>query len=343
MSDAFGRIAGFDPAFGLFSLPLWIAGAAAALLVVFSVVAFNHAGREGAIGALARVALLLIGVGVTWLIFDVSPRRSIVAERQALEARAHELLARGSLPGSTLGCLDSIAGETVETSCEKALFQTPEATAAAVSYVSAQLTLLADLTAHAKRSAAGPPVALASMRRAVEADRFGLVARVLAVRDGCTPDACGAFALLNDTSKITANLAERTYELFVERHSADWPTAGKSPVASSASPAPAAISGAPAASPGATAGAGKGADLFFPSAASIPPVNIMTAEPPAPPEGAAAPTPSAAKQKATPARRPAQSNTPAQSGGTGQSNTQAGAPVDLNAAARSAPPAPAPQ
>src|SRR5262245_40022413 len=335
MSDAFGRIAGFDPAFGLFSLPLWIAGAAAALLVVFSVVAFNHASREGAIGALARVALLLIGVGVTWLIFDVSPHRGIVAERQALEARAHELLARGSLPGSTLGCLDSIAGETVETSCEKALFQTPEATAAAVSYVSAQLTLLADLTAHAKRSAAGPPVALATVRRAVEADRFGFVARVLAVRDGCTPDFCSAFALLNDTSRVTTNLAEHTYELFVERHSADWPTAAKSPVASAASPPQ-------AASPGAAASPGKGADLFFPSAASIPPVNIMTAEPPAPAEAAGAPPP-AAKQKATPARRPAQSNPPAQSGGNGQSNTQAGAPVDLNAAARSAPPAPAPQ
>ena len=39
--------------------------------------------------------------------------------------------------------LDPIAGDTVEVACEKVLFASPEATAAAVSYVAAQLSILA--------------------------------------------------------------------------------------------------------------------------------------------------------------------------------------------------------
>jgi hypothetical protein len=44
-----------------------------------------------------------------------------------------------------------MGGATIEAACERALFQIPEATAAAVSYTSAQLTLLADLTMHVWR------------------------------------------------------------------------------------------------------------------------------------------------------------------------------------------------
>jgi hypothetical protein len=141
------------------------------------------------------------------------------------------------------------------------------------------------------------------------------------VRDGCTAKACGAFALLNDTSRISANLAERTYEAYVVRYSAEWPGAKETGAAAAAA--------APA----------RGAGLFFPSAASIPPVNIMDAEPKAPETTSTTP---AAKQTPTPrpARRPAQSSGSPQSAGGGQSNPRQ--PVDLNAAARSAPPA-APQ
>jgi hypothetical protein len=79
----------------------------------------------------------------------------------------------------------------------------------------------------------------------------------------------------------------------------------------------------PSGAPSVTAGRAPPAGLFFPSSASIPPVNIMNTEPAAPeppPPSAAAPAP---KQTPTPPRRPA---------------AQARPPVDLNAA-RGTPPA----
>src|SRR5262245_27583994 len=322
MSDAFGRIAVVDPANGLLSLPLWTAGAAAALLVVFCLLAFNRASREGVVGALARVALVMIGAAATWAVLEGSARRDIVSERRALDARMQELLIRAATPGSALACLDAIAGETVEASCEKALFQTPEAMAAAVSYVSAQLALLGDLTQHAARSGVSPPPALADLRRAAENDRLGLVARVLAQRDGCTPDACGAFALLSDSSRVAANLGERTYDLYVILYSAVWPANAKTPLA------------AQAVGPSPDATAGRGAGIFLPSAASIPPVNIMNTEPALPAE-----IPARSATSPSPARRPAQSSAPSQSGAGSSATPQTRQPVDLNALR--SPPAPA--
>jgi hypothetical protein len=301
--------------------------------VVFCLFAFNRAGREGVIGALARVALLMIGAGASWAVLEGSVRRDVVTEQRALDERAHELLMRAAAPGSALACLDAIAGDTVEAACEKALFQSPEAMAAAVSYVAAQLTLLADYAALAKRPGAGAPPAFASLRHAIETDRFGLVAHVLATRDSCTATACGTFTLIGDTSRILANLSESTYDFYVGRYSAIWPPIAKSPVASVA----------PGTPPETTAG--RGTALFFPSAASIPPVNIMNTEPqlPAdPPTTASTPPATRPAQTPTPPKRPSQSSAPAQSGANVPSNLRQ--PVDLNsAAARSGPPAYAPQ
>src|SRR6267378_2797729 len=132
MSAFLGRFPGLDPATGMLSLPLWAGGAAAALFVVLCLLAFSRAGREGVIGGLARVALVLIGASVTLIFFDGSAKRDLAAERRALDARALDLLTQAVLPGSALACLDAVAGDTVEASCEKALFVTPETTAAAV-------------------------------------------------------------------------------------------------------------------------------------------------------------------------------------------------------------------
>jgi hypothetical protein len=184
-----------------------------------------------------------------------------------------ELTAHALLPGSALACLDAAAGERVETACEKAIFASPETTAAAVSYVAAQLSLLAASNDYARRVGQGR--APATLRRAVEADRFGIVAHVLATRDGCTPTRCAAFFLLQDASRIRANLVERPFESLVEAHAAGWPAGSDGrPVAS--------IPPAPAAPTAPTAGAKPPNNLYFPSAASIPPVSIMTPEPAAP-------------------------------------------------------------
>jgi len=319
MSEMLGRLAGFDPVAGLLSLPLWTAGAAAALLVVLSLFAFSRAGREGLTGASARVALLLIGVAAAFIGFGWMSKLDMATERRALDARAQELLMRSALPGSAFACLDAIAGDAVETSCEKAVFQTPEATAAALSYVSAQLALLADVAAHARRSGADP-AALSNLKRAVEADRYGLVARVLAVRDNCTPAACSVFAMLDDPGRISINLAERTYDLYVTRHAAAWPTSEKLPVAA----APAGEGGAP------SVAAGRGG-LYLPSAASIPPVSIMNAEPALPSETTSSTVPSATRQAPPPPRRPAQ---PGNAAAGGASVQPARPPIDLNAVNR---------
>ena len=267
-------VPGFDPATGMLVMPFWAAGALAALLVVFCLLAYSRAGREGMTGALARVMLVLIGVGAAWAVLQHSSGRDGVA-RRALDTRMTDLAMRSLAPGSALACLDATAGETVEAACEKVLFATPEATAAAVSYVAAQLALLADGADYARRTDPNYETALGELRRAAEIDRFGIVAHVLTVRDNCTPEACRAFALLSDPGHVSTNLAEHTYDFFVVRHAAAWPAAASAPTA--------ALGLAPG-------GARVPGNLYLPSAASIPAVSIMNAEP-AVQQAAADPTP----------------------------------------------------
>jgi hypothetical protein len=327
MSDPVGRFAELDSATGMLSLPLWMAGALAAFFLVLSLIAFSRAGREGLIGALARVALVVIGAGVTWFIVEGAGRRDLAADRRALDARASELLTRAAMPGSALACLDARAGETVETSCEKALFASPEATAAAVAYVSAQLVLLADMSEHVRRTRSAAPYSLRTLRRATEADRYGFTAHVLAERDGCTAAACPALSLFNDARHVTANLGDETYDLYVIRHAATWPVAAKSPVASLVPATPPAPP-----HPGSNTGG-----IFLPSSASIPPVNIMNAEPQLPPDNTAAVPAAPVARQAPPPRRPAQTNAQPKTNGRQQQ------PVDLNAITGSVPPSFAPQ
>ena len=370
MFEALGRwIPGFDPATGILVLPPWVVAAGAVLLAVVGLFVLTRGlialarylfaftrylrsfsprvGRSGSTVTAFRAVLVLLGVGLAWFTFDAWSKRDLAAERRMLDARAFELTSRALMPGSALACIESGAGDTVEASCEKALFATPEATATAVSYVAAQLALLADANSFARRD---PSYAaeLASLRRAVASDRFGLVAHVLAARDGCTPEQCRAFALLDDASRVSRNLAERSYEFYVVRHAAGWPPIAKPPVAAAsppvaaagplpaavvAMPAPAAAPSSPpptaarasaAIPPSATAPAVKppGPNVFFPSSASIPPVSIMNAEPSASAQENHAPP--AAKQ---PPRRPA------------PAAPQTRRPVDPNTAAARAEPA----
>jgi hypothetical protein len=103
--------------------------------------AFVRAGGEGRSVPVVVLALIVALAG--WWARDHFARRDLEAEQRALDTRAFELATRAFMPGSALGCLDAIAGEAVEGACERALFASPEATAAAVSYVAAQLSLLA--------------------------------------------------------------------------------------------------------------------------------------------------------------------------------------------------------
>jgi hypothetical protein len=316
--SGFGQawIPGFDPASGALGLPMWSAAVLAAVFVAFGVYTFKRAGRERLIEALPRAGLLLLGAVMVWVVAETMAAGSFAGQRRALDGRLLELNARAIAPGSPLACLDGTAGELVESSCEKALFANPETVAAAVSYVAAQLSLLADGTDYEHRSGANYEFALRGLRNAVEADRFGIVAHLLVERDGCTAARCDFVGLLRDASRVADNMSARKYDAVVMNHAADWLQSALSAVASAA-PAPAPVSPAPvspapaAAAPAASpaASSAKTSGLFFPSSSSIPPVSIMTPEPTAPSQSQqqqpGAEAQAAAKSPATAARKPA--------------------------------------
>jgi len=294
---------GVDLVTGAFALSVFIAGAAVAVLVVLGVVALRRAGEVGASGALWRGALVLVGAVLAWTLLERSSiREEFNAERRAIETRTAELTARAIEPGSALACLDAVASVAVETGCEKALFASPEAVAAAVAYVDARLSLLIASARLAERDPRYRP-SLERLRRAIEEDRLGLVAHVLMTR-GCNGGDCVDLKLLRGTGRILANMKARTFEARVNVHAAGWHAAGAAVVA--AAPAPALAAVPPAATTGVAAPSNTSPSKFeFPSAASIPPVSIMNAEPEGPPPAAEprAPAPPPKRAAAQPARR----------------------------------------
>jgi hypothetical protein len=217
-------LSGIDVMTGAFALSVFIAGAGLALLAVFGVLAFRRAGDASANSVLWRSGLVLVGALVAWALVDRSPLHEIAAERRALEARAAELTARAISPGSALACLDAVASAAVEAACEKALFASPEAVAAAVAYVDARLSLLAAGVALAGRDPSYRP-SLERLRRAIEADRFGLVAHVLLTR-GCAGADCADLKLLRDSARILANMRARSFDARVAAHAAAWNPGG---------------------------------------------------------------------------------------------------------------------
>ncbi len=229
---------------------------------------------------LSVAALALAGFAVFALI-DRSRVSEQAAERRALLSRDAELNRVVLAPGSALACLDGSSGEAVENACEKMVFASPQSAAAAVTYLDARLKLLADAAAEHDASLMA---LLASTRRAIALDRFGVAAHVLAIRDGCTPDKCDAFALVDDPSALKSNLSAQVYDQYVSRYVAEWnePPKVKTPAGVSAlpvpAPAPVASVNRPGQTPTPAVKAGEHWD--FPSAASIPAVSIMNSEPP---------------------------------------------------------------
>jgi hypothetical protein len=188
--------------------------------------------------------------------------------------------------------------------------------------VTAQLSLLAEGSDFERRSGISYEAALGGLRRAVETDRFGIVAHVLADRDSCTAERCNAFALLRDSNQVADNLSGRKYDTVVLRHASEWLQSALSLVAtnSAAPPPPSSVPVASALPTGAlpppslpqasaSAAPGKSNGLYFPSSASIPPVSIMTPEPTGGPQAAAAPA-DATKPPAAAARKPAAAPAP---------------------------------
>lgn len=263
------------------AMPVWVVAAATALFAVSGALILMRAGTNIG-GAVLRVGTVVIACGVAGLWFNQASLRERAAERRALDERVSALDTRAIAPGSPLACLDAGAGDAVETACEKAVFATPQSVAEAVSYVTARLALLADAAEFARRSG-GYDNGLATLRLAIETDRYGIVAHVLSARNSCTPLLCDSYVLLHDPDRVQANLRERLFDHYIERYSTEWAarTQAGTPVADAAG-APATTASIAAAGPSAAAPVPSKYD--FPSAASIPPVSIMAAEPSAPPQ-----------------------------------------------------------
>jgi hypothetical protein len=290
------------------TFPMWLTLAAAGFFGLVVLITLLRAEKSVANGALTVITLLAIGVAVAGTLRDFGTGgRTASAETRSVAPVS------AALP--QLACIDDLAGDAVLNACEKALFGSAESTASAVAYAASQISRL---TGSGDVAAADQTVSseLLALRRAVERDRYGLMAYVLMARDHCTPSSCAAFRSLADNHQIVANMDERLYENLITRYASSWNA-----------PPPAAAPGLVAALPTTSVPTGKPTNAEFPSAASTPPVNIMVPEPGSAPAGrspppagpvqlapaprppsattaAASPAPAAAKKPPTPKRTP---------------------------------------
>jgi hypothetical protein len=266
---------------------LWIGAAAAALLVIVICVLASRRSRKGFAAATTHAALILLAAvltgSLTWAYFGSAAMREQSAERSALELRAGQLTAQALAPGSPLACLDGAAGDAIQGACETAVFATPANVAAAIAYVSAQFTLLSDMTDYVRRGGADIDDAMLALRGGLEADPFGFLAHTLVLRDGCTSEKCPALALLHDPSHVRTNIIAQTLDHYVDHYRDVWAKSADVPVADAADRPSGAVADANA--PGKRKVM---VNIDFPSAASIPPISIMNPEPktPVPPDPA---------------------------------------------------------
>jgi hypothetical protein len=297
------------------AVPVWLALVVAGFFAVVALITLLRAEKSVANGALTVITLLAVGIAVAATIRGFGPgERGEVVENRVFQPMI------AALPA--LSCIDDLAGEAVLAACEKALFGSAESAAAAMSYAASKISRLSALGDEVTAKTSMTPE-MQALRRAVERDRYGLMAQALLVRDHCTPSECPAFRALTDSRQIVANMNERTYDGLISRYAPSW----------NAPAAPAAVAALAPSVP-----TGKPTNAEFPSASSIPPVSIMTPEPGA----AAASMPRAAGSSSSvanaplPSPRPAATTTPTLAAAKKQSApkpARAAAPVQLAPAA----------
>jgi hypothetical protein len=215
--------ASLDTSTGTVTLSFLAAGIGAALLGLFLLLAVFRTSASEVVWTLTRVGLVVVVAASAWVFFGRAIERDRMEERRALDQRIQELSARATEPGSPLGCLDTPMNDALETVCERVIFGNPATIAAATVYVASQLALLSDAVDYINRADSGYSPAIAGLRRAVETDRFGLVAQVLATRGGCTAAKCTQLAMLGDATRVSDHLKDGTFDGLVARYAAIWP------------------------------------------------------------------------------------------------------------------------
>jgi hypothetical protein len=271
----------FDQLWNSPASPMWLTLAAAGFFGIIVLITLMRAERSVATGALTVITLLAVGIAVasTMRDFDSAGRNGAGDARAAPPPYA--------LPA--LACVDDLAGDLVLSNCEKTVYGSAESTAAAVSYAAA---MVSRLTAAGDVATANKSITpdLLALRRAVERDRYGLMSYVLLTRDHCTPSDCVAFRSVTDRQQLVSNMEGRAYEGLVTRYAPQWNA--PQPQAQSATGLIAGL--AP------NAPTGKPTNADFPSAASTPPVSIMTPEPTASASRSVAPSAAAPAPVARP-------------------------------------------
>jgi hypothetical protein len=272
--------------------PMWATLAAACFFALILLITLLRAEKSVANGALTVITLLAVGVAVAATVRGYGP----LARTTAASGERQPAVTAMTVSLPALSCVDDIAGDAVAAACEKAVFASADATAAAVNHMAEMITRLTSFGDVAMVQKSMTPE-LQGLRRAIERDRYGLVAQVLLARDRCTPTQCPAFRSLTDNHQIMTNMDEHAYDVLVSRYAAAW-NAPPPP------PATGAVAMLPPSMP-----TGRPTNADFPSAASTPPVSIMTPEPGTPGAGragaagaskGAAPPPAAADAKPPP-------------------------------------------
>src|SRR5690242_2920830 len=110
-----------DQIWRLPAFPMWMTLAAAGFFALILLITLLRAERSVANGALTVITLLAIAIAVAATARVYGPAAPMEARTQATVT--------ASLPA--LACLDELAGDAVAIGCEKALFGTPDAAAAA--------------------------------------------------------------------------------------------------------------------------------------------------------------------------------------------------------------------
>ena len=306
---------------------MWLTLAAAGFFGIILLITLLRAEKSVANGALTVITLLAIGIAVAATIrgFGTGEQTASAQPRSAQPARA--ALAQ-------LSCIDDLAGEAVLNACEKTLFGSAESAAAAVAYAASLVTQV--VGAGDASAVKNPSSEFLALRRAVERDRYGLMAYVLMARDHCSPQNCPAFRSVADSRQLASNMDDHVYENLITRYTSAW----NAPVAQGGIAGVPTGAGILAALPPSMP-TGKPTNAEFPTSASTPAVSIMAPEP-GPGAKPAARAPAAAATTPPAAAAAPAAAAPAAPKKQAAKRAPSAAPVSI-APAASAPAAAAPQ
>jgi hypothetical protein len=209
------------------TFPMWLTLAAAGFFGIVVLITLLRAEKSVANGALTVITLLAIGVAVAATLRGFGPGMPTTSAETRPVATVSAALPQ-------LACIDDLAGDAVLNACEKALFGSAESVASAVAYAAAQI---GRLTGSGDVAAGDTSSELVALRRAVERDRYGLVAYVLMARDHCTPASCDRRQSSDRGQYGRARLREPDYALFavLERAAAGRSTGARGRTAAAGS------------------------------------------------------------------------------------------------------------